>query len=175
MKAVGLNIILAQSGHFVPCRGMVFKPYSNLFTRINNNDNIFKGESSFAVEMSELRSILKRADKNSLVLGDELCAGTESISALSIFSAAVVKMHERKTSFIFATHLHELCNIPRVTSLETVKMFHLKVIFNAEKDMLVYDRKLTPTSGPAMYGLEVCRAMKMEPDFLLIFFMSIAP
>ena len=47
-------------------------------------------------------------------------------------------------------------------------MFHLKVIFNAEKDMLVYDRKLTPTSGPAMYGLEVCRAMKMEPDFLLI-------
>ena len=168
MKAVGLNVILAQSGHFVPCRGMAFKPYYNLFTRINNNDNIFKGESSFAVEMSELRSILKRADKNSLVLGDELCAGTESISALSIFSAAVVKMQERGTSFIFATHLHELCNIPRVTSLDSVKMFHLKVIFNAEKDMLVYDRKLTPTSGPAMYGLEVCRAMKMEPDFLLI-------
>ena len=77
MKAVGLNVILAQSGHFVPCRGMAFKPYYNLFTRINNNDNIFKGESSFAVEMSELRSILKRADKNSLVLGDELCAGTQ--------------------------------------------------------------------------------------------------
>ena len=168
MKAVGLNVILAQSGHFVPCRSMAFKPYYNLFTRINNNDNIFKGESSFAVEMSELRSILKRADRRSLVLGDELCAGTESISALSIFSAAVVKMEERGTSFIFATHLHELCNISRVTNLEKVKMFHLKVIFNAEKDMLVYDRKLTPTSGPAMYGLEVCRAMKMEPDFLLI-------
>ena len=168
MKAVGLNIILAQSGFFVPCKAMAFKPYHSLFTRINNNDNIFKGESSFAVEMSELRSILKRADRNSLVLGDELCAGTESISALSIFSSAVVKMEERGTSFIFATHLHELCNIKQVTKLEKVKMFHLKVIFSPEKDMLVYDRKLTPGNGPAMYGLEVCRAMKMEPDFLLL-------
>jgi DNA mismatch repair protein MutS len=168
MKAVGLNIIMAQSGFFVPCKAMAFKPYHSLFTRINNNDNIFKGESSFAVEMSELRSILKRADRNSLVLGDELCAGTESISALSIFSSAVVKMEERRTSFIFATHLHELCNITQVTKLEKVKMFHLKVIFSPENDMLVYDRKLTPGNGPAMYGLEVCRAMKMEPDFLLL-------
>ena len=61
MKAVGLNIILAQSGFFVPCKAMAYKPYHNLFTRINNNDNIFKGESSFAVEMSELRNILKRS------------------------------------------------------------------------------------------------------------------
>ena len=168
MKAVGLNIILAQSGSFVPCQSMAFKPYHSLFTRINNNDNIFKGESSFAVEMSELRSILKRANENRLVLGDELCAGTESISALSIFSSSVIKMEERKTSFIFATHLHELCNIPRVMALDRVKMFHLKVIFNQETDMLIYDRKLEPGNGPAMYGLEVCRAMKMEPDFLLI-------
>jgi DNA mismatch repair protein MutS len=111
---------------------------------------------------------LKRANENSLVLGDELCAGTESISALSIFSSSVIKMEERKTSFIFATHLHELCNIPRVMALDRVKMFHLKVIFNQETDMLIYDRKLEPGNGPAMYGLEVCRAMKMEPDFLLI-------
>lgn len=166
MKAVGLNIIMAQSGMFVPCRSFVFKPYHKLFTRINNNDNIFKGESSFAVEMSELRSILKRADRNSLILGDELCAGTESVSALSIFSASVAKLVERFSSFIFATHLHELCNIQQVMSLSLVKMFHLKVVFNSEEDMLIYDRKLEPGSGEAVYGLEVCKAMKMDTDFI---------
>jgi len=168
MKAVGINIILAQSGHYVAASNFGFKPYTNLFTRINNNDNIFKGESSFAVEMSELRSILKRSDKNSLVLGDELCAGTESISALSIFSSSVIKLEERGSSFIFATHLHELCNIKQVTNLDRVKMFHLKVIFDMENDLLIYDRKLEKGNGPAVYGLEVCRAMKMDTSFLTL-------
>ena len=168
MKAVGINIILAQSGHYVAASDFAFLPFTNLFTRINNNDNIFKGESSFAVEMSELRSILKRADKNSLVLGDELCAGTESISALSIFSSSVIKLEERGSSFIFATHLHELCNIKKITHLNCVKMFHLKVIFDMDNDTLVYDRKLEPGNGPAVYGLEVCSAMKMDQDFLLL-------
>ena len=63
MKAIGLNIIMAQAGFFVPSKEFRFKPYEYLFTRINNNDNIFKGESSFAVEMSELRNILKRSNK----------------------------------------------------------------------------------------------------------------
>ena len=62
MKAIGLNIIMAQAGLFVSAREFNFYPYKYLFTRINNNDNIFKGESSFAVEMNELRSILKRAN-----------------------------------------------------------------------------------------------------------------
>ena len=54
MKAIGLNLIMAQAGMFVPCNSFVFNPFNQIFTRINNNDNIFKGESSFAVEMGEL-------------------------------------------------------------------------------------------------------------------------
>ena len=88
MKAVGLNIILAQAGFYTASSDFQFSPYKHLFTRILNNDNIFKGESGFAVEVSEIRSILKRCDNNSLVLGDELCNGTENISAQSIFAIA---------------------------------------------------------------------------------------
>ena len=51
MKAIGLNVIMAQAGFYVAAKKFTYKPYSSLFTRINNNDNIFKGESSFAVEM----------------------------------------------------------------------------------------------------------------------------
>jgi len=166
MKAVGVNIIMAQAGFFVAAKEFEYYPYEYLFTRINNNDNIFKGESSFAVEMGELRSILKRANNKSLVLGDELCSGTENISALSIFSSSVVNLDKRQTNFIFATHLHDLCKIPQVTELKTIKMFHLKVIFNETTGELIYDRKLEEGNGPTIYGLEVCRAMDMDADFL---------
>ena len=71
---------------------------------IIGNDNISKGLSTFGVEMSELRVILNNCDNNSLILGDELCSGTETDSALSIFNASIEVMSERKSNFIFATH-----------------------------------------------------------------------
>jgi len=167
MKAIGLNIIMAQAGLFVSASKFTFKPYKYLFTRINNNDNIFKGESSFAVEMNELRSILKRATPNSMVLGDELCSGTESVSALSIFAASVDFLVSKKSSFIFATHLHELCKMDSIMALKDhIKLFHLKVIYDKERDKLIYNRKLTEGSGNAIYGLEVCKAMDMDRTFL---------
>jgi DNA mismatch repair protein MutS len=166
MKAIGINIIMAQSGMYVAASDFKFKPYTQLFTRINNNDNIFKGESSFAVEMSELRSILKRCDSKSLILGDELCSGTESVSAQSIFAASVIRLVAKNTNFIFATHLHELCRMEKIVNLENIDMFHLKVIYDPATETLVYDRKLEPGSGPAIYGLEVCKAMDMDPEFL---------
>ena len=76
MKAIGLNIIMAQAGLYVASREFRYKPYNQIFTRILNNDNIFRAQSSFAVEMQELNGILQKADNNSLILGDELCSGT---------------------------------------------------------------------------------------------------
>ena len=114
-----------------------------MFTRKSDNDNILKGQSSFAVEMSELRSILKRSNKNSIVLGDELCSGTESVSAQSIFASSVVRLSQRDVNFVFATHLHELYKLDLIKQLENVKSFHLKVIFDEENKKLIYDRKLS--------------------------------
>ena len=166
MKAVGLNIIMAQAGMFVPSEKLTYRPYNYIFTRISDNDNIFKGQSSFAVEMSELRSILKRSNKNSIVLGDELCSGTESVSAKSIFASSVIRLSDKNVNFIFATHLHELYTMDRIKKLENVKSFHLKVIYDEAKKKLIYDRKLEPGNGKAIYGLEVCKAMDLDREFL---------
>jgi DNA mismatch repair protein MutS len=167
MKAIGLNIIMAQAGMFVPCSKFEFSPYRYLFTRINNNDNLFKGQSSFAVEMNELRGILKRSGETSLVLGDELCSGTESVSALSIFASSVQFLVNKQSSFIFATHLHELCKLDIINHLlDSIKLYHLRVTYDEEKDTLIYNRKLTEGSGNAIYGLEVCRSMDMDKEFL---------
>ena len=166
MKAVGLNIIMAQAGMFVASEEFIFNPFSYIFTRISDNDNIFKGQSSFAVEMSELRSILKRSNENSIVLGDELCSGTESVSAQSIFASSVIRLSKNNVNFIFATHLHELYKMERIRELQNVRSFHLKVIFDEKTKKLIYDRKLEEGNGPAIYGLEVCKAMDLDRDFL---------
>jgi DNA mismatch repair protein MutS len=166
IRALGISIIMAQAGLYVPASSYKFKPYKCIFTRILGNDNIFKGLSTFAVEMSELRTILRLADKNSLVLGDELCSGTESISAVSIFVAGVQALSKLECSFIFATHLHEIITYDEITSLKTVGMKHMSVIYDRQNDCLIYDRKLKDGPGNNMYGLEVCKSLSLPQDFL---------
>ncbi|MBD23495.1 MAG: hypothetical protein CMG46_00605 [Candidatus Marinimicrobia bacterium] len=166
MKAVGLNIIMAQAGMFVASSSFNFKPYTQIFTRILNNDNIFRSQSSFAVEIQELKSILNRSDDHSLVLGDELCSGTESISALSIICTGLDTLCKRKASFIFTSHLHQLTELEEVKSLDTLEIFHLKIDYDKENDVLIYDRKLEKGSGPSIYGLKVCEAMGMSKEFI---------
>lgn len=166
IRALGIAVIMAQSGLYVPCTNFTFSPYKYIFTRIIGNDNIFKGLSTFAVEMSELRTILRLADKNSLVLGDELCSGTESISAQSIFVAGIKQLFQKESSFIFATHLHEIIAYDEFDEMPTVHLKHMTVRYDKERDALVYDRKLKDGPGHNMYGLEVCRALNLPEDFL---------
>ena len=166
IRSIGISIIMAQSGLYVPSMEFIYKPYNYIFTRILGNDNIFKGLSTFAVEMSELRTILRLADENSLILGDELCSGTENTSAVSIFVAGIQKLHELNSSFIFATHLHEIVNFDEITNLDSVVLKHMEVIYDREKDMLIYDRKLKDGPGNSMYGLEVCKSLSLPQEFL---------
>jgi DNA mismatch repair protein MutS len=166
MKSIGLSVIMAQCGMFVPCSSMNLKPYKNIFTRIPAGDDILKGQSTFTVEVLELRNILKRADNNSLVIGDELCSGTESVSALSIVSAGISELSTRNTSFIFATHLHDLTQISLVKNIQNLKVYHLSVIYDENNDKLIYNRKLTEGQGNTLYGLEVCKSLGLGKEFI---------
>lgn len=166
IRSIGISVILAQSGFFVPCESMTFYPFQKIFTRIIGNDNLFKGLSTFAVEIIELRNIINNANENSLILGDELCSGTETESAISIFIAGIEHFTKIEASFIFATHMHEIVDKEEVTSLNNVVFKHMKVHYDNEKKVLVYDRLLQEGSGERMYGLEVCKALNMKQDFL---------
>lgn len=166
IRALGISVILAQSGMYVPCSKFVYKPYTAIYSRILGNDNLFKGLSTFAVEMSELRIILKMADKNSLILGDEVCSGTETESALSIFVTALIDLHEKQCSFIFATHFHEIIQYDEIKQLTKMDLCHMSVIYDREKDCLIYDRKLKNGPGNRMYGLEVCKSLYLDEEFL---------
>jgi DNA mismatch repair protein MutS len=95
MRATGLAVLLAQGGSFVPCSQMTLAPFTSLHTRIINTDNLWMGLSSFAVEMSELRDIFREAGPKSLVLGDELCSGTETTSATALVAAGLKGLLKR--------------------------------------------------------------------------------
>jgi DNA mismatch repair protein MutS len=127
---------------------------------------LWAGLSSFAVEVSELRDIFHRADNWSLVLGDELCSGTESISATSLVAAGIKFLHGKSVRFVFATHLHGLLSLSDISTLPNLGIWHLRVHYDPAKDILIYDRTLHKGPGGTLYGLEVARAMHLSHDLL---------
>jgi len=165
IRAVGIATIMAQCGFFVPCSQFVYKPYMSFYTRILGNDNLYKGLSTFGVEMSELQVILKNADAGSMILGDELCSGTTQ-SALSIFVAGLMDLHAKGSSFIFATHFHEIVKYDEIVELDRLALKHMAVHYDREQDCLVYDRVMRDGPGDNMYGLEVCKSLHLPTAFL---------
>ena len=166
MRSVGLAVLLAQAGSFVPATKMTLVPFQSLHTRIINTDNLWMGLSSFAVEMSEMREIFRDAGPRSLVLGDEICSGTETASATSLVAAGIKGLLNRGARFLFATHLHGLTCISEVIQHTSLKVWHLHVEYNRSKDKLVYHRSLKAGPGSSLYGLEVAKAMRIPADIL---------
>jgi DNA mismatch repair protein MutS len=165
-KAIGIAVVMAQIGYFVAARKLTFCPYHSLFTRISGNDNIFKGLSSFELELVELGAILKRSGENTLVLADEIAKGTEHQSGLVIVMAMIEKLSESQTSFITATHLHELCDMDTWQNIHNVKKYHLHVEFDEKTQSLVYDRTLKEGNGSSFYGLQVAKYLMNDKDFI---------
>ena len=157
---------MAQAGMYVPCTQFHYKPYRAIFSRILGNDNLFKGLSTFAVEMSELRMILNMSDENSLIMGDELCSGTETESALSIFVSGLTHLHKKGATFIFATHFHEIVHYEEIKRMERLSLGHMSVHYDRALDALVYDRILKEGPGNKTYGLEVCKSLHLPDEFL---------
>jgi len=166
MKSLGLITIMAQAGMYVPCKKMNYYPYKKIYCRIPGGDNIFKGQSTFVAEISEIRNILKSSDSSTLVIGDELCSGTETESAISIVTSGIINLINKNTSFIFATHLHELASLERIKSIKNLSINHLSVNYDNEKNILIFDRKIREGSGESIYGLEVCKSLDLDKDFI---------
>ncbi|EJP73164.1 MAG: DNA mismatch repair protein, MutS-like protein [SAR86 cluster bacterium SAR86B] len=166
IKSVGIALILAQSGMYVPCSSFEYSPFESIYTRIIGNDNIFKGLSTFAVEMIELQNILRYSNEKTLVLGDELCSGTEHGSAISIFVAGVQYLTMKGTKSIFATHFHEVTNMEELTGMKDIVFKHMSVEYDAVMDALIYNRIIKDGPGSNSYGLEVCKSLNLPVDFL---------
>lgn len=166
MKAIGLNIILAQIGCFVPSSKFEYMPYNNLFTRIDHSDNLFKGLSSFESEILELKTILNYSNSNSLVLGDEILNSTENISAISIIAASINYFLSNKISFIFASHLHQIPEYIDINVFDNINICHLTMNYDPIKQTFIYTRKLQPGPLKQNYGLIVAKSL-LNNNFII--------
>lgn len=165
-KAIGTSVIMAQAGLYVPAEFYEYSPYSSIYARISGNDDIYRGLSSFGLEMSELSAIMKRSGPRTLVISDELTKGTEHISGIAIVATTVITLAETKSSFICATHIHELAQMQRIKQLSNVKVFHLTVNYDKEKDLLIFDRQLKEGPGESFYGLVVAKYILKNNKFM---------
>ena len=166
MKSIGIAVLMAQSGFFVSAAVMKFSIFDSLFTRIVSKDNLAKGLSTFAVEMLELKNIFNRSTVRSLVLGDEISHGTETLSGVAIVASAIKKLSDVRCLFLFATHLHQLSTMPEITTLNNVVDLHLSVEYDEESDKLIFNRVLQAGSGSSIYGLEFAKSLHMDSEFL---------
>jgi len=164
-KSIAISVIMAQCGMYVPATTYKYSPYELLFARITGNDNILKGLSLYSVEMIETRSIINRSGPKTLVIGDEVCRGTEYISGNSIVAATLIHLSKAGSSFIFASHLHEIPKLKRIRELTNIKCYHLTVEID-DKDNLTFDRKLKEGQGTTMYGIIVARHIIHNDEFI---------
>ena len=78
LRQIGLIVLMAQIGSFVPAKEAEIGIVDHLFTRVGASDNLAGGESTFLVEMIEASNIVHNATPKSLILLDEIGRGTET-------------------------------------------------------------------------------------------------
>ena len=154
LRQVGLCVVLAQMGAFVPARRAVVGVVDRLFTRVGASDNLVRGQSTFMVEMSETSAILHGATARSLVLLDEIGRGTSTYDGVAIAWAVTEFLHNTigcKT--IFATHYHELTQLTE----ELAHARNFNVAVREAGDEIVFLHRLEPGGADRSYGIHVGR------------------
>jgi len=154
LRQIGLIVLMAQIGSFVPANAARVGLADRIFTRVGASDNLVRGQSTFMVEMSETSSILHTATSRSLVLLDEIGRGTATYDGVSIAWAVTEHLHEHigcKT--VFATHYHELTQL--ADELSALRNFNVAVREAGEQ--IVFLHRLQPGPADRSYGIEVGR------------------
>lgn len=154
LRQVGLIVLLAQIGSFVPASKAKIGIVDRIFTRVGASDNITAGESTFLVEMQEAANILNNATSRSLILLDEIGRGTSTFDGISIAWAITEYLHENPdvaAKTLFATHYHELNEMadlfPRIKNY--------KVEVREYDDKVIFLHRVNPGRADHSYGIQV--------------------
>jgi DNA mismatch repair protein MutS len=152
LRQIGLIVLIAQIGSFVPAAHARVGIVDRVFTRVGASDNLVRGQSTFMVEMAETSAILHSATRRSLVLLDEIGRGTSTYDGVSIAWAVSEHLHNAlgcKT--IFATHYHELVQL--ADELVAVRNYNVGV--REVGDHVLFLHRLQPGGADRSYGIEV--------------------
>ncbi|XP_055495576.1 DNA mismatch repair protein Msh6 [Leucoraja erinacea] len=170
MRQVGLLVIMAQMGCYVPAESCKFSPVDRVFTRLGASDRIMSGESTFFVELSETSSILQHATQHSLVLLDELGRGTATYDGTAIASAVVKELAENtKCRTLFSTHYHSL--VEDFSHSSAVSLGHMACMVENECDdpsqeTITFLYKFIDGACPKSYGFNAARLANIPEEII---------
>lgn len=156
LRQIGLLVVMAQIGSFIPAKSARIGIVDKLFTRVGASDNLAGGESTFLVEMNEAANILNNATGQSLILLDEIGRGTATYDGLSLAWAIVEYLHNNPkvaARTLFATHFHELTDLEK--TLERLENRHTAV--EEFGNRIVFLRKVVSGTGDKSYGIHVAK------------------
>ncbi len=159
LRQIGLLVIMAQLGSYVPARAMRLGVVDRIFTRIGAGDDLASGQSTFYMEMAEAANILRRCTRRSLLLIDEVGRGTGTIDGLSIAQAIcefLLGLEAQSPMVLFATHFHELCALAEHWAL--VANYHITAVENtARGGAPVFSHRVQAGSSSRSFGIEVAK------------------
>ena len=154
MRQCAIICIMAQIGSFVPASQARIGIVDKVFTRVGASDDLALGQSTFMLEMNEVAYILKNATKRSLIIYDEIGRGTSTFDGMSI-ARAVAEYTVKKIGCksLFATHYHELTDLPDTTQ----GIVNYNIAAKKKNGGIVFLRKIVKGATDDSYGIEVAK------------------
>jgi DNA mismatch repair protein MutS len=154
MRQAALICLMAQIGSFVPAKAAELSLIDRIFTRIGAMDDIYSGQSTFMVEMTETANILNNATAKSLIILDEIGRGTATFDGMSIAAAVAEYIHTKiKAKTLFATHYHEITQLADKHS----GMKNINVTVREEGDKITFLHKIAGGPADRSYGIQVAK------------------
>lgn len=163
MRQLGIIVIMAQIGSYVPAKAVEMPIFDKIFTRIGASDDLVSGESTFMIEMKEAKNAICNATAQSLILFDELGRGTATYDGMSLAQAILEYVSENiGCKVLFSTHYHELTALEE--KINSIKNVHVSA---SEKDgNVTFLHKVVDGAVDKSYGIHVAKLAGM-PDGLL--------
>ena len=163
MRQLGIIVIMAQIGCFIPAKSGTLPIFDKIFTRIGASDDLVSGESTFMVEMTEAGNAITNATRKSLILFDELGRGTATFDGMSLAQAILEYIHNNiSCKTLFSTHYHELTDLEK--TLPNLKNKHVSA--KEENGNITFLHKVLDGSVDKSYGINVARLANLPNEVI---------
>jgi DNA mismatch repair protein MutS len=163
MRQVCLICLMAQAGSFVPAEKAALPLIDRVFTRIGAMDDIYAGQSTFMVEMTETANIINNATSRSLIILDEIGRGTSTFDGMSIAAAVAEFIHTKIKAFtLFATHYHEITQLAE----KHPGMRNLNTLVKKEGDKVIFLHRIVEGAADQSYGIEVAKLAGLPDEIV---------